>query len=45
MKLNYKKIKKKLKQLEQNSYYKKMLEYFPDIEIVKIKSLEEDSDD
>ena len=39
------KDKKKLKQLEQNSYYKKMLEYFPDIEIVKIKSLEEDSDD
>ena len=39
------KDKKKMKQLEQNSYYKKMLEYFPDIEIVKIKSLEEDSDD
>ena len=39
------KDKKKMKHLEQNSYYKKMLEYFPDIEIVKIKSLEEDNDD
>ena len=39
------KDKKKMKLLEQNSYYKKMLEYFPDIEIVKIKSLEEDNDD
>ncbi len=39
------KDKKKFKQLEQNSSYKKMLNFFPDVEIVTIKSSEEEHDE
>ncbi len=39
------KDKKKIKELEQNSSYKKMLKFFPDVEIVTIKSLEEEHDE
>ena len=45
MKLNYKKKKKNIKQLEQTNSYEKMLKFFPDIEILKVKSLEEDYDE
>ena len=39
------KDKKKFQQLEQNNSYKKMLKFFPDVEIVTIKSLEEENDE
>ena len=39
------KEKKNIKQLEQTNSYEKMLKFFPDIEILKVKSLEEDYDE
>jgi len=39
------KEKKNIKQLEQTNSYEKMLKFFPDIEILKVKSLEEDCDE
>ena len=39
------KEKKNIKQLEQNNSFKKMLKFFPDVEILKVKNLEEDYDE